>query len=628
MRNTPLHQDHQFIHEPVQHFSLVSDQLLDTSIDHDLFDRQSQVLEKVILSHEHVSFWNEFVQQVLQDFHAMFPFRFFFITFEEEDGLSLFIYYMGQYDESIKACVRQALSKKLRGGLKANPTAPITIEEFNVLNQPVQVDMNEINMLMVKVPDFAPNRVGLLGAAYTSAASLSANEEAVIRSILSVMVMVVGSSKALRHTVAELEYYSSHDPLTGLYNRRHFNDMLSYEINRSERHQHQFSIAFIDCDNFKDVNDSFGHPAGDEVLIEIGNIMTQLMRKGDQTCRMGGDEFAILLPETDREGAQTVAEHIRKMVHNKVFTAPSGEKYHATISVGTVTYPLDATNIQDLMIGCDTALYQAKGAGRNSIMAYDGQISLQKARAERMAIEELRTALQQERIVPYFQPIFDCQGDQLYACEVVARMQKENGDIIPAGMFIEAIERYGLARDLDRAIIKSTFKAMREHMDQGKELGSVFINLSAQEIQGRGILEYAEEQSRVMQIPCEKIVFELTEREAISDMGSMRKFLSNLQEKGFKFALDDFGSGYNSFHYLRELRFDYVKIDGEFVRSIQSSPVDKALVTHLSRLCQELGIKTVAEYIENPEIYAIIKDADVDFAQGYHLGMPNKNLPE
>lgn len=610
----------------IHHFSTASDQLSETIIDRDLFDRQSQVLEQIILSHEHVAYWKEFVQKILIDFHHLFPFQFFFIAFAEENGLSLYIYYMGSYSDATKERVRRSLSQKMLADLSFSSDTPLDIEEFEVLKESSDVNDEAVSMLTVKVPEYAPKLAGLLGAAYASMNTYSRKEEAVIRSILSVMVMVVGSSKVLSKTISELEYYSVHDPLTGLYNRRHFNEMLEHEIGRSERHRHEFSIVFIDCDNFKEINDSFGHPTGDEVLTEMAAIMNALMRKGDLVARFGGDEFAIMLPETGRDGALIVAEQVRKAIHDTVFKNPAGESFHASVSLGAVSYPNDAVSVPDLMAGCDMALYKAKFAGKNSVIAFDGKHSAEKARTERMAIETLRNAIRDDRIVPYFQPIFDCAKNEIFAYDVVARMLSESGEVVPAAAFIESVERYGLARELDMAIVQNTFRAMRGQLDAGKTLKPVFINLSAQEIQGRGILEYAEERCHAMQIPCNMVVFELTEREAISDMGSMRRFLSQLQQRGFKFALDDFGSGYNSFHYLRELRFDFVKIDGEFVRSMQHSRIDKALVSNLSRLCQELSIRTVAEYVENEEIYDLIRSEGVDFGQGYYLGMPGAQL--
>lgn len=212
----------------------------------------------------------------------------------------------------------------------------------------------------------------------------------------------------------------------------------------------------------------------------------------------------------------------------------------------------------------------------------------------------------------------------LYAFETLARLKSPTGETTSAAMFIETIEKYGLARELDVAMISNSFTAKRAAMDahQPEANSKIFINLSVQEIQGRGILGYAEELCQELQLPPKSIVFEILERDAIGDMTNMRRFLTNLRRKGFAFALDDFGTGYNSFHYLRELRFDYVKIDGAFVRNILTSKVDYALVRNLSKLCQDIDILTVAEFVENQEIWEALKDMGINYAQGYHIGMP------
>ncbi|MBS0352873.1 MAG: EAL domain-containing protein [Proteobacteria bacterium] len=608
-------------------FNRVSKDLAGTLIEKDLLERQSRVLETIVLSHEKVTQWKAFVQEVLLGFHAFFPFDVFFIAFSEDNALSLYIYYMGEYPEEVKTSARHKLSRDMIEHLQLPADVPLDIEEFQVVRNRNRraVDANNIRMITVPVPDMdSSNLSGLLGIAYASLDKLTPQESSVIHSILAVMVMVVGSSKALSRTLSELEYYSTHDPLTGLHNRRYFNEMLGYEIGRSERHTHEFSILMLDLDDFKDVNDTYGHPRGDAVLQQVAEKMRAVMRRGDLATRIGGDEFAIILVETGLDGAMVVAEKLRTELRQMSFEGDDGKIFHVTTSIGVVSYPKDANSLTDLMAGVDIGLYRAKELGKDTIGTFESvKDRVHASRQTRDYAEKLRLSLREKRVVPYFQTIFDCRSGKPFAYETLARIIEPDGTTLSAGAFIETIEKYGLGRDLDRTIIEQAFTAARERLDTpGTPPFRLFINLSAQEIQGRGILGYAEMLCAQLDIPPNVIVFEILERDAIGDMTHMRKFLSDLRRKGFLFALDDFGSGYNSFHYLRELTFDYVKIDGAFVKNIVKSKVDRTLVRNLTRLCQELGILTIAEFVESEEILEELRGMGVDYAQGFHLGMP------
>ena len=609
-------------------FDQISSELSGTLIEKDLLERQSNVLESIILSHEKVTQWKAFIQEILSSFHSIFPFNFFFISFAEENNLSLYIYYLNNYSEEIRTAARMRLARDMIASLGLPADTPLDIEEFQVVENDCRNTVNEINLITVSVPSLeVVNLAGLLGVAYGSAQELTVQEESVIRSILSVMVMVVGSSKALSRTLSELEYYSTHDPLTGLHNRRYFNEMLEYEVGRSERHNHEFTVLMLDLDDFKDVNDTYGHPCGDNTLKRVAQTLQVVMRKGDLATRIGGDEFAILLTETGREGAMVVAEKLRTELREISFESADGKTFHITTSIGLITFPGDAQNVSDLMTGVDIGLYRAKEMGKDGVATLESaQDHIRIGRNTRDHAEKLRDALKDERIIPYYQPIFDCRNGKIWAYETLARLTEPNGETLSAGMFIETIEKYGLGRELDRAIIRQALAAMRGRMDEGEEPPRLFINLSAQEIQGRGILGFAEQLCIEMNIPPHAVVFEILERDAIGDMTHMRKFLSNLREKGFSFALDDFGSGYNSFHYLRELHFDYVKIDGAFVRNILSSKIDYALVRNLSHLCQDIGILTVAEFVESEEILHALRDMGIDYVQGFHLALPRSSM--
>jgi len=598
-------------------------------IEKDLLERQSRVLERIILSHEHISQWKEFVQEILADFYAIFPFNFFYIAFAEANGLSLYLYYLGQCSDEVRAQARGLLSQQMLQSIGLPADSALDIEEFNIqcgAEIKTKTDLN-IRMISVPVPDHSPNLAGLLGVAYAAENNLSAQEASVIRAILAVMVMVVGSSKVLSRTLLELEYYAVHDPLTGLHNRRQFNDILHYEIGRSERHKHEFSVLMLDLDDFKDINDSYGHPTGDTALCAIADALLEHTRNGDLCARIGGDEFAIILTETGPEGARVVAENVSRALREMAITSSQGNRFHLTVSIGVSSYPIDGQTIDTLLEGVDAAMYKAKDMGKDSVCTFDATETRVSIRETRDNAENLREALKEGRIIPYYQSIVNCQSGELFAFETLARLKSPTGETTSAAMFIETIDKYGLARELDLAMINNSFAAKRACMDANRPEANakIFINLSVQEIQGRGILGYAEELCQKLELPPESIVFELLERDAIGDMTNMRRFLTNLRRKGFAFALDDFGTGYNSFHYLRELRFEYVKIDGAFVRNILTSKVDYALVHNLSRLCQDIDILTVAEFVENQDIWEALKDMGINYAQGYHIGMP---LPE
>ena len=605
-------------------FHRMTESLAETLVDKKLLERQSQVLTTIIQSHENVSQWREFVHDVLAGLHSVFPFDVFFIAFAEEGGCKVYRCFVGGCSDAVPAGHEHI--KEAIAGLGLASDVTLEIEEFQLKEIGHGEPSGDIRMIAARVPEQAASTLaGIHGVVHCSARPMTAHEQGAIRSLLEVIAMVVGSSKAMSRTISELEYYSSHDPLTGLHNRRYFNEMLDYEIGRSARHLHQFSILMLDLDDFKDVNDTYGHPAGDAVLQRVAETIRSVVRKGDIATRIGGDEFAIIFSETGPQGARVVAEKLRTKLRNLIFEGAPGKSFHITASIGLATYPADAQTISDLMAGVDMSLYRAKELGKDQVGALDAPEKL--VRANRLTFdsaERLRTALTEGRIVAHYQPITSCRTGEFFACEALARLVELDGQIVAAGQFINTIEKYGLSSELDRAIVAQALAAIRSRIDQGHVCPRVFINLSARDIQGRGIISFAERLCIEFAIPPDAVVFEILERDAIGDMTHMRTFLNDLRRKGFLFALDDFGSGYNSFHYLRELSFDFVKIDGAFVKNILTSRTDRALVRNLSRLCQDLGIRTVAEWVESAEVHAALREMDIDYVQGSYFGLPGK----
>ena len=605
--------------------------LQSTLIEKELFERHSRMLEKIVLSREKILQWKSYVFEILTEFSQVLAFDYFCVALAENSELSLTLF-------SLKPCLlntetdrAQKLGEHLLRELGLPLDMPVSIEQYIAdpdQESPLQEYPHNLQIVTAPIPNLdGSNTIGLLGVAYPDGKETNAQQLSLIRSIMAVMVMVVGSSRALNRTLSELEYYSAHDPLTGLHNRRAFTDLLNHELVRSERHGHPLSLLMIDLDDFKDINDTYGHPSGDLVLKTIADIMRTTIRQGDFATRVGGDEFTIVLTETGTDGARRAAEKLRKKIRSHIFVNAEGKKFHITASIGYVTYPDNAATATDLMAGVDIGLYQAKSTGKDGIATSESIRELLIVnRSARDFAEQVRASLQSGSIFPHYQPIFDCRTGQLYGHETLARMIEPSGKIIAAGAFIDTIEKYGLARELDQVIVEQSITALAERTKPREKSLRLFINLSAQEIQNRGVLSYAETLCGQLNVAPDSIVFEILERDAIGDIVRMREFLDKLRQKGFLFALDDFGSGYNSFHYLRELKFDYVKIDGAFVKNILHSSIDFALVSNLTRLCQDIGMKTVAEFVESPEVLIALQKIGVDYVQGYHLGKPVEKM--
>lgn len=616
----------------LHHFEGASAELTHTLVEKDLIDRQRAVLERIIFSYERITQWLDFLEEILVEFYQIFPFDAFFVAFAEKHGLTLKVFHPAEPPPQARQRLLQHLSQHVFAALGQPPDSAFDVEE-HVFSHPQAkaADLDQIKLITERVPERHTKLAGILGAAFGVHEELSPQEEAVIRSLLAIVVIVVGSSRALGQSLAELEYYSLHDPLTNLYNRRHFLSMLEYEIARSERHRHEFSLLMVDLDDFKDVNDTFGHPVGDEALCQVANHLKTCVRPGDLVCRMGGDEFVILLPETGKEEARRLARAIRDRLREHPVHVNQLE-FHLTASIGIVTYPADGARQNDLMTRLDFAAYEAKKRGKDGVFHYSdidrGDEVQRIARHMRQEAEVVRTALRQGRIVPYFQPIIETESGRVVAYEVLARLITDDGEIVSAARFIDAIEKYGMGRELDRRMITAAFDALRRLPPAGNDAAApmLFLNLSVQEIQNRNVLAFASRLCYQWGIDPHRIVFELLERDAISDMEKIRRFLSALRKKGFRFALDDFGSGYNSFHYLRELEFDFVKIDGAFIRGIEHSKTDEALVRNLVRLCHDLGIQTVAEFVESRSLLEHLRELGVTHAQGYYIGLPRPAL--
>lgn len=427
-----------------------------------------------------------------------------------------------------------------------------------------------------------------------------------------------GLLKTVHEYNVRLEELSTHDPLTDLYNRRKFEDFLHYEIIRSARHQRSFSMIMVDLDNFKYINDTFGHPVGDLVLKELSMLLAGCLRKGDVLARLGGDEFAILLPETELAKGLQVANKLLQSLQDKEFELPVG-KVRCTASFSLVSYPEDGLTEGEIYSAMDVVLYKAKSRGKNQVMTAESEEDRSMMNVFRQG-EFLRAALREDRVEAHLQPIVNLRDGSIKAFEVLARIR--DGDVIvPAGEFVEVAEKLGMAQEMDSVVFR---KGLAHYAAVSRKQGDVklFFNLFPRSFNDIEWVRAIPAMAREAGMPCELIVLELTEREALPNLSQVRAVIDELKGTGVKIALDDFGSGFSSFMYLKYLPVDYVKIEGSFVQQIVNDPRDCIMVEHINSMAHEFGMKTIAEFVEDEATAKMLAEIGVDSAQGYHFGRP------
>lgn len=416
----------------------------------------------------------------------------------------------------------------------------------------------------------------------------------------------------------KLEELSIRDPLTGLYNRRKFEEFLEYEIIRAERHDYAFSVIMVDLDNFKYINDTYGHPIGDLTLKELSALLANELRKGDVLARLGGDEFALLLPQTPPENGLQVARKLHERLSSHDFELPVG-KIRVTASFSMVSYPEDGKTRDALHTAMDVVLYKAKKGGKNQVMTAESDQDRTMMEIFKQG-DFLRRALAEKRVEAFLQPIVGVRGNQVFAFEALARI-RDGDTVLSAGQFIEVADELRMLQELDLAVFNSGLEQLcrlsAHHPD-----AKMFFNLSTATFKDVEWMRTIPELVGQRGIDCSRIVLEVTEREALHNISQVKEIIDELRLRKIGFALDDFGAGFSSFLYLKYLTVDYVKIEGSFVRQIAIDGRDRIMVDHIHRMAHEFGLKTVAEFVEDQSTAEVLIELGVDYAQGYHFGHP------
>lgn len=418
----------------------------------------------------------------------------------------------------------------------------------------------------------------------------------------------------------QLLHMANHDPLTGLFNRREFNAIFERHLSRVRRYGTPGALLWMDLDGFKQINDSLGHNAGDDLLSSISQRMQATVRESDVLARLGGDEFAVLYTDVDGAQAQLAGTRLLDAIRNHT-TRTEGQSLRATSSMGMVLFPEHGNAATELLLKADMAMYNAKASGRNRIVIYssdDEKLERPETRVDWLRI--IREALENDHFVLYAQPILDLRTNRVTRYEILLRLRDQAGNIIPPGAFLDVAEQFGLSGDIDRWVLNKVVEVLGAA--SLIEDVSFAINLSPRSLADPELLAMIIEDESLTIIGPVKLVMEITETAAIYNIHVAKDFLRTLRSQGYEFALDDFGKGFSSFYQLKNLDVDYLKIDGSFVRNLSKDPVDRHLVTAMVNLAGSLGKQTIAEFVEDEETLDILRSIGVDCAQGFHIGRP------
>ncbi|WP_434610328.1 EAL domain-containing protein [Pseudomonas sp. D2-30] len=439
-------------------------------------------------------------------------------------------------------------------------------------------------------------------------------------------VLVLHDMTQERQYIANLSWQATHDALTGLANRREFEYRLEQALHNLTRQVGRHALMFLDLDQFKLVNDTCGHAAGDELLRHICALLQSGLRENDTLARLGGDEFGILLENCSPDAAEKIAEGLRQTVQNLHFVW-KGRPFVTTVSIGLVHIAQSPTTLEASLRAADMACYMAKEKGRNRVQVYHADDSELSLRFGEMAwVQRLHMALEENRFCLYAQEIAalgpgDHGGGHI---EILLRLHDEAGRMILPDSFIPAAERYGLMTSLDRWVVENVFRIIRQCLNESRRgpLAMCAINLSGTTIGDQAFLDFLRKQFETYAIPPEMICFEITETSAISNLGSAIRFINELKGLGCYFSLDDFCAGMSSFAYLKHLPVDFLKIDGSFVKDMLDDPINRAMVEVINHIGHVMGKRTIAEFVETVQIEQALLEIGVDYAQGYVIERP------
>jgi diguanylate cyclase (GGDEF)-like protein len=436
-------------------------------------------------------------------------------------------------------------------------------------------------------------------------------------------ILIFRDVTEVRMLASQLSYQASHDTLTGLVNRREFEIRLQHALDSARAEHRDHTLCYIDLDQFKVINDTCGHAAGDELLKQVANAFKAELRDNDTLARLGGDEFGVLLEGCIVEKAIPIVDKLRGIASAIRFSWDD-KQFEIGVSIGVVPVTSVSGNLADLLSAADSACYEAKDQGRNRHHVYDPKdINIQRRQGEMHWVHRINDALEAHKFILYCQPIRPSNDVPSHPprYELLLRMRDDDGKLIPPTAFLPAAERYNLMSLIDKHVVRRAMAVLQEATAAGQRL-HLTVNVSGQSLSEESFFGFMEGLFGEYNFPPQLLTFEITETAAVSNYSRAAQFISIMKDKGCLFALDDFGSGLSSFAYLKNLPVDFIKIDGSFIRDIIDDSTDRAFVESIHQIASIMGLKTIAEYVESEKIASELGRIGVDYLQGMHVGKP------
>ena len=604
----------------------LTDKLRNLAVDRNLLEFEIRLLERFVITSDVVRDWRRYVRDLLREINTVLPIHGVFTAFAVGDrppGVELF--WFDATDENVAATVSFRVQQQVSETLGVAAAALVPRQHaIEPSHRPVLTNARELEIRTKVLTMDTPPMRGVVGLILPFEHDQSAVARLVIESILSTMLNVVGSVRAIEKHTEDLEFYATRDPLTQLYNQRMFWSLLDYEVGRAKRHDYEFSLLVIDMDNFKTINDTYGHAFGDLFLHQVAEQIQDSMRAGDMVARYGGDEFTAILPEAGETEARMVADRLLSRLRKLALKTPEGQTVRASLSIGIAIGPGHATTARGLFAMADNQMYRAKNAGKNQYALPSPEDSFDPVSPLVIDEQALVDTLINEPPALCYQSIFATQdaltesGPELLlqrvAIELFAQVHIE-GRWHLAHEFASQIERRGQMETFDRSVITTLLQSVA--VQQCERL--LFVRISPRTIRAPNFLERIAQSADQAGIARNRLVLELNERESLADLTMLDRFIESLHGYGFKFAIENASSGHWIFQHLRRYAVDYIKIDAEWLSHHDRVARDRAFVDSLLGLARALSVVVIATQIQTPLHLAAARSAGIAWVQGDFL---------